>query len=118
MYREINDKMKKYENELRLTMAKFRHAMGAFEDVIGFINQDIKYNIHVHMDGNRMLLADVYSKNYNLIIDMAKKERPRLVINTIEIKDDRCIFNINYDVNWEKEPECVLPSVYTDELPS
>lgn len=117
MYQEINNKMREYEIELRSTIAKFRHAIGAFEDVMSFINQDIKYNIHVHMDGNRMLLVDFYDKNYNMVLDMIKKERPRLIIYTIEIKDDRCIFNISYDTNWEKEPESVIPSVYTDKLP-
>lgn len=116
MYREINNKMREYEEELKLTMAKFRHAIGAFEDIISFLNNNIKYNIHVHMDGNRMLLVDVYNQDYNIILDMIKKERPRLIVYTIEIKDDRCIFNISYDINWKREPECIQTSVYTDEL--
>jgi len=108
--------MRKYEKELELIIIKFRHAIGAFEDVMSFIDKNIKYNIHVHMDGNRILLVDVYNKDYNIIIDMIKKERPRLIVYAIEIKDDRCVFNISYDIDWKKEPTYIPTYIHTDEL--
>jgi len=111
MYQEINSNMKEYEKDLNITMVKFRHAIGAFKDVIHFLKYDIKYNMYISMDSNRMLLVDVYNKEYNLILDMIKKERPRLIVYIIEIKDDKCIFNISFDTNWEKDSEYISPSI-------
>jgi hypothetical protein len=64
-----------------------------------------------YAENKKMLLATVYSKDYNLILDMIKKERPRLIVYSIELINDGCIFNISYNTNWEKEPNYNLPII-------
>ena len=112
---QANAAVSKHINTVVDIGVRFRHAISDISDVLDYFLKDIKYEIIFH-PSSISLHINIYTDDYQHIIDSIKKHRPRLIISRIETRDGFCTLDLDFNNTWMEEPKFEQPNIIYKEM--